>query len=397
MKLKRWITIFLLPICGLATNRPARAEDAGKMQEITTTSVERYIPADIEPKVGNLEMRAEAQVYGNDVTLASICRWNERDNSWFAPIADLIITRLNSDGFATIEVGQVRSLLHDAGVNLATLNLSGAGSCQVHRVDVPFDEQRALQQWYVGEEVPADDIAQAALVNAVVVQMEARTRAGVENQAIPSSGTRDLKSILLDDVATRLNLPADSIQLDFPDEDRKVLALAEPLFQFSIEAQKQGTLGNVSWIVTIHGGMEKRRVSLSGVARAWREQLAVKRPLASGQTILADDVEVQRVLTAQFGTDAPADASAVIGQQASRDLRVGTVITTRMIQPVDMVRTSDLVTVRLRIGAIEVTAVARAMESGTLGQSIKVRNEATKQTYQITITGRQRGDVTSVQ
>ena len=367
------------------------------MQEITSTSVERYIPADVEPKVGNLEMRVEAQVFGNDVTLASICRWNERDNSWFAPIADLIIARLDSDGFATITVEQVRALLHDAGVNPATLNLSGAGSCQVHRVDMQFDEERALQQWFVGDEVQPDDMAQAALVNGVVVQMEARTRSSASNSPVEATSTRDLKSILVNDVATRLNLPVDSIQLDFPDEDRKVLVLAEPLFHFSIEPQKQGTLGNVSWIVTIHGGVEKRRVSLAGVARAWREQLVVKRPLASSQTILADDVDVQRVLTTQFGQDGPADATAVVGQQASRELRVGTVITSRMIKPVDMVRTNDLVTVRLRIGAIEVTSVAKAMEAGTLGQSIKVRNEATKQTYQITITGPQRGDVTSVQ
>src|SRR5688572_19471195 len=110
----------------------AHAEDAGKMQEITTTSVERYEPMDVAPKVGSLELRAEAQVIGNDVTLASICRWNELDNAYFAPIADLIVARLDSDGFATISVAQIRSLLHDAGVNLATLNLSGAGSCQIH-------------------------------------------------------------------------------------------------------------------------------------------------------------------------------------------------------------------------------------------------------------------------
>ncbi|HQY87380.1 MAG TPA: flagellar basal body P-ring formation chaperone FlgA [Tepidisphaeraceae bacterium] len=397
MKINPRILTLLFPLCGLALTNLARAEDAGKMQEITTTSVERYEPMDVETKVGSLELRPEAQVIGNDVTLASICRWNEQDNAYFAPIADLIVARLNTDGFATISVGQIRSLLHDAGVNLATLNLSGAGSCQISRSDVKFDEQRALQQWLVGDEVPADDYAQAALVNAVVVQMEARTRPSQMSQPVEQSiSTRDLKSILVSDLATRLNIPVDSIQLDFSEEDRKVLALSEPLFQFGVEAQKYGTLGNVSWIVTIHGGTEKRRVSLSGFARAWREQLVVQRPLASGQTISNDDVEIQRVLTNQSGEDAPLGPESVIGQQASRDLRVGSVITSRVIQPVDMVRTNDLVTVRLRIGEIEITAVAKSMEAGTLGQSIKVRNETTKQTYQVTVTGHQTGDVTSV-
>ena len=57
-----------------------------------------------------------------------------------------------------------------------------------------------------------------------------------------------------------------------------MLSLSEPLFLWRVDAHKDGTLGNVSWLVRIHGGTEKRRVSVSGFARAWREQLVVQRP-----------------------------------------------------------------------------------------------------------------------
>jgi flagella basal body P-ring formation protein FlgA len=47
------------------------------------------------------------------------------------------------------------------------------------------------------------------------------------------------------------------------------------------------------------------------------------------------------------------------------------------------------VTVTVEQGHVQITSAARAMEGGSYGQVIKVRNEATNNIFEVTITGSQ--------
>ena len=46
-------------------------------------------------------------------------------------------------------------------------------------------------------------------------------------------------------------------------------------------------------------------------------------------------------------------------------------------------------TITLTEGTVEIREVGRAMESGVLGESIKVRNETTSDVYDVVVTGEQ--------
>jgi flagella basal body P-ring formation protein FlgA len=94
---------------------------------------------------------------------------------------------------------------------------------------------------------------------------------------------------------------------------------------------------------------------------------------------LADSLPGQTLLT----------MDQIVNQQAASDLQLGTVMTARMVDPVPLIHPGDLVTVTLREGTVQITAVARALEAGTMGQSIKVRNETTRDVFQVVVTGEQ--------
>ena len=49
--------------------------------------------------------------------------------------------------------------------------------------------------------------------------------------------------------------------------------------------------------------------------------------------------------------------------------------------------------ITLRVGNVQVKTVGRAMESGCFGQAVKVRNEATQDVYEVTMTGPQEGSI----
>jgi flagella basal body P-ring formation protein FlgA len=65
------------------------------------------------------------------------------------------------------------------------------------------------------------------------------------------------------------------------------------------------------------------------------------------------------------------------------------VLTSRLVNPVELVKAGQYVTVSLRQGAVQIKSVAKALESGSHGQTIRVRNEATKEIFQVMLTGPQ--------
>ena len=377
-----WMTVF---------SAPAIAGDPDPSFQVTSPkTVERYVPSEHTP-VSSIEMRDEATVATGNVTLKQICRWPDADAEAFAAVADLIVLRLgDGKAFGTLSIDQLQSMLRDAGVNPSMVNFSGAATCTVSRSDVKLDEGEALRAW-----VGTTDVAMAVIGQQASEPDRPRSESsgpGTDHlstsTASASKNTGDLRARLIEDAATRLALSVDTLQVDFRADDRKLLGLAAP-FEFTIEPQRYGDLGDTSWLVTITANEKSQRVRIVGTVRAWSEQLVLTKPLNLRQTISEADFEVKRVLAEKLGRDALATKDQAIGQQASRELRVGTVLTGKMLAPVEFARAGQLVTVLMRRGGVEVKSVATALQNGAGGDSIKVKNETTSQVFQVTLTGQQ--------
>src|SRR4030095_14307182 len=108
----------------------------------------------------------------------------------------------------------------------------------------------------------------------------------------------------------------------------------------------------------------------------------VAKPLSGKQIITESDVIQRRTLIDRQIEDTVLDAPQTVGQQAARDLKPGTVLTARLVDAVQLVRPGQFVTVVYRRGAIELKTVARAMEGGSFGQTIRVKNESTKDVFE---------------
>jgi flagella basal body P-ring formation protein FlgA len=74
---------------------------------------------------------------------------------------------------------------------------------------------------------------------------------------------------------------------------------------------------------------------------------------------------------------------------AGRELRLGTVLTAKLIDPIILVKSGQLVSITLTQGTIRAKSVARATEQGTIGQTIRVKNEVTNNTFDVVVTGPQ--------
>lgn len=364
----------------------------GYGQEIPATqpqSVERFVPASLTSGVGaTLELRPDATVIGAEVKLRQVCRWSDRDKTLFDPIGDLVLVHLApKTPFKALTIQEIRGIMRDAGVNTAAINFAGAITCMVSRSDVELDDKNSLDQWIAAREGKDTDPSQAGSAQPSLATVKTSPKADLDAQ----SPVKTLRQALIEDLALRLNIPADTLQVDFKQQDDNVLNISQPLFRFDIEPVRARTLGKVAWDVTISGGTEagKRKTSISAEARAWQSQLVVARPLSTKQIIRAEDVTERRTLVDQLSVDPLVTMSQTVGQQAGRELKPGSVLTGKMIDPVQLVKTGQLVTVTLDQGTVRIKTVARALENGAFGQSIRVKNEATREILPVIVTGAQ--------
>ncbi|HZZ43227.1 MAG TPA: flagellar basal body P-ring formation chaperone FlgA [Tepidisphaeraceae bacterium] len=328
---------------------------------------EQFVPANRYS--GILEMRSEATVYGPEVRLRQICQWPGRDDHLFAGVADLIVTHIGA-GTSTIPLSDLRSLLSDAGLNMSSVRFAGPVLCTVTRVDIP---------------TPA-------------ASQPTEARLPTSQPAVQEGPVVTLKERLTRDLSDRIQVPIATLQIAFDSADEKFLNLSEPQFHFQIEPRRARNLGTVSWEVTATTDSNKtpqKPVVIRATARAWEDQLVVNRPISGRQTIRNDDVIERRVLVDNLPDSPLLTREQTVGQQSAFEVKPGVVMTTRMVQPIPLARVGQIVTIIAQSGGIQIRTVAKAVDEGTFGQIIRVRNEETKDTYEITLTGPQTGILTN--
>ena len=350
-------------------------------------AAEKFAPVDTIKTGSTIELRREATVIGGEVKLRNICRWSDADDAVMQPIADLTLARLDDKTpFASITIPEIKAILSQAGANLGTLNFVGSTSCSVNRSDANVNKADSLEKWIEASQANPSPALVTTPKSAPTI-LEEKIEANVQSET--------LRQLLKNDLASRLSLKASDLQFSFKPQDDQVLDLSSQLFQFHIEPFRVKNLGNVAWDVTVVSGKTSRKAHITANARAWQTQAILARPLAYQQVITADDLEERRTLVEIIDNDPLVMKSQAVNQQASRDLKPGTVLTGKMLDPVQLVKAGQLILIDAKSGGVNVTSTARAIENGTFGQSIKVKNETTKETLVVTITGPQRAELRS--
>ncbi len=364
----------------------------GQDISMPSATAEQFVGVDPSTLVGRtMEIRQDAIILGSTVLLKQVCRWPKDEAASFAPLAELKIAHVpDGAAFRIVDVADIRQVLSDAGVNVAMINFVGATRCTVTRSDAAMDKHQAMEQWIDAQQqpvVPAQDVPAdppVAAPDQTPVQA-ADTQAITEQSAIHS-----LKQLLITDLSQRLNISDDDLQITFGQDDQKVLNLAEPTFHFDVEPVRVRNLGTVIWNVTIFSAAaDEKKYTIQALAQAWMQQVVVARPLASRQILAADDFTTRRRLVDYLPDQPLLKMEQCVGQQAALDLKPGTVMVGRMVDPIPVIRGGELITMTLRRGSVEIRSVARAMESGAMGQSIKARSETSRDIFDVTVTGPQ--------
>lgn len=395
MTLVIWATTTLLHQWGYGAEIPSNA-----------APTEKFVADSSRPVT--LEIRSEVTIHEPRVTVKQLCRWSKADEAFFAPMADLVIAECKADApFHSISIDQVRQTLHDAGVNVAAIRFCGPTLCTITRSDVHFDENQALNEWIAARHggAPATAMGETSAKAAVPTPAQAITAsASSKNDDLPTSSTskstasvdppvKTLRDLIMADASAKLGVQVDQLQLTFNPIDDKLLSLPQSQFKFHLDERRVYNLGDVAWDVQVITDNGIRKFTIRANARAWETQLVVATPLGYRQVLRDTDVTERRTLVDRIPEEALLTRAQAIGQQAARDLKPGTVLTARMVDPVQLIKTGQFVTVTLDQGAIRVKTVVRALESGSYGQTIRVKNEATHDTYEVVVTGPQEGSM----
>ncbi len=128
------------------------------------------------------------------------------------------------------------------------------------------------------------------------------------------------------------------------------------------------------------------RLRFTGTALETVEVAVLTRSVEANEVLKASDVVTERRPKAEVGTD-PASRDKAVGRQTHRALRAGQAVRSADLGNPDLVQRDQQVTLIYENAGLYLTIRAKAMESGTAGDTISVLNPQSKRTVQGIVTG----------
>jgi flagella basal body P-ring formation protein FlgA len=135
------------------------------------------------------------------------------------------------------------------------------------------------------------------------------------------------------------------------------------------------------------GHASAQRLPVAGRAVPTRTIPVLRRQVATGEIVRANDIMEIEAREDALRRDAIVDASRIVGQSARRALRPGDVLREGDLRAPVLVARNGLVTIQLRMGAMSLTAQGRALEEGARGETVRVVNVQSRRTIEATVVG----------
>ncbi|MCW8906398.1 MAG: flagellar basal body P-ring formation chaperone FlgA [Sedimenticola sp.] len=118
------------------------------------------------------------------------------------------------------------------------------------------------------------------------------------------------------------------------------------------------------------------------------EIVVASRPLNRGALITTDDVRLELRDVARLHRGYITSLEQAAGKRVKRRIQVDGVVTPDRIMVQHAVKKGNLVTILARIGSLEVRVKGKALDSGAIGERIKVRNSSSERELEATIVAR---------
>ena len=129
---------------------------------------------------------------------------------------------------------------------------------------------------------------------------------------------------------------------------------------------------------------------LTVMGKVTRRQMVVTAAtsIGRGDIIEAKDIKQEEMWLDRKLPTLAVKAGDVLGLEATRSMTAGTLVDTRDFKAAEMAGRGESITVYAVSGNLVVKGTARATESGKMHDSIRVRNDATGELYQVTLIGK---------
>ncbi len=132
-------------------------------------------------------------------------------------------------------------------------------------------------------------------------------------------------------------------------------------------------------------------VTLRGRAYPVSEVPVLTRNIARGETIEPDDIAMVWQRSSRLGRNVITDAALLVGMAARRSLRAGRIVRNNDVETPKIVAKGDLVSLVFIRGALQLTAIVRALESGAEGDIVRVVNPRSRKIVEMIVTAPGRG------
>jgi flagellar basal body P-ring formation protein FlgA len=144
------------------------------------------------------------------------------------------------------------------------------------------------------------------------------------------------------------------------------------------------------------GSAMSRRLPLrfTGTAREMIEIATLTRPLRQGEAIKGSDVTIERRTKVEAGTDGVSPEQA-IGMAVRQPMRAGQAVRMNDLMKPVAVQRNEPVTIVYQMPGLLLSIRGKAVEAGSVGDTVSVVNVQTNRTVQATITGPGRVTVAS--
>lgn len=173
-------------------------------------------------------------------------------------------------------------------------------------------------------------------------------------------------------------------------------AETEPILAIPDPAARVGAPARFVLSVQRPGESPRRVGDATAVIQVVGPAVRLTRAVTRGERLTAADVAaVESDMSGRPFRPMPTLEQSV-GARVTRDIAMNSVLASADIAAEPLVRAGDTVSVRARVGAVEITAQLVAIENGLRDQTIRVVNKETRRTLRARVTGKGEVEVMDV-
>lgn len=291
-----------------------------------------------------LVLREQANVAGPVLLLGDLADIHSADAELVASLASTPLGPA-TPGQRFLRVAEIRDLLLARGIDLSTIQLSGAAVVAIGR--------RPEKVAAVKSRTPADR-----------KQLAATIENAIEQFLIEQTGVD----------AWQVDLITQGVVFDQLDDGAEI----------DVAGGEAPWTGRQQFSLTSPGAPGP----VAAAARVQRVSMVVyaTTPIEAGQLIRAAQLELRRYVGTPPST-ALLSLEAAAGQQARRAIRPDAMLSTSSLRPPLLVRRGETVSVYARTGGVTVRTFATAKQDGALGDLIQVESTASRQGFAARVSG----------